>query len=160
MLSLVAPPWDAAENEGAIVAERTGGTPIWKIVLGVFVALALTGGCIAGGCILLVGSAAVGVAKKQEQQKAYIDSVSAKVDEADITGSYITIHGTITNDGDKTVRYWKVVVDFLDGAGNVVDTSMTNSLNRLRPGASEKFRVMSRSSAQRTNVRVEEVSLE
>jgi hypothetical protein len=140
------------------------GTPVWKIVLGVFGGLLLAGTCVGGACLVLIGRGALAVAdreRQQSEQSAYAEYLALKIDDVDINYGHVTLHGHVKNTGDKTVRYWKATIKFLDAEGGVLDSAFTNSLQRLGPGESVTFEVMRRDvGAKKTAWTVDEVRLE
>lgn len=59
-------------------------------------------------------------------------------------GDYIYVEGSLTNNSEKTVKYVKVKLSYLDKNGNVVDTDDTYACGSegLAPGESTKFDAM------------------
>lgn len=55
---------------------------------------------------------------------------------------YDYVRGSLKNNSDRTVTYWKVSAEFFDKKGDVIDTAFTNSMETLRPGASKRFEIM------------------
>lgn len=55
---------------------------------------------------------------------------------------YDYVRGSIKNNSDHTVCYWKVTTDFYNKKGEVIDSAFTNSGENLRPGASKRFEIM------------------
>ena len=71
-------------------------------------------------------------------------------------GSYYSyIRGRIRNDGDRTIRYFKVKAYYLDDLGNVLDTDIDNDIEDLLPGMSKEFEIMHRNNPDYNKVRVE-----
>src|SRR6266536_207323 len=121
-----------------------GGTSFWKIFFGVLAGIVVAGTCAVGGCVFLLGSAAVNVANSQQEQEAYKARMRVQDDNWRRDGDYCYVTGTVTNLGDRNVSYWKVTARFYDKSGAVIDTGWTNAAERLGPGESKKFRIMQR----------------
>jgi hypothetical protein len=139
-----------------------GGTSFWKIFFGVLAGILVAGTCAVGGCLFLVGGAAVNVAKSQQEQEAFKSKVLVKADNWSRERDYCYVNGTVTNQGDRNVSYWKVTAKFYDKGGAVIDTGWTNAGERLGPGESKKFRIMQRCDGRYVSmgVALDEVTLE
>lgn len=76
--------------------------------------------------------------------------------------NYSYIRGSVINDGDKTLRYFKVKASFLDYSDNVIDSEITIERVRLESGESKEFEIMhpSNYAYQSVRVEVEEFGLE
>jgi hypothetical protein len=139
-----------------------GGTSFWKIFFGVLAGIVVAGTCAVGGCLFLVSSAAVNVAKSQQEQAAYKDRVRVAANNWTRERDYCYVNGAVNNNGDRTVTYWKVTAKFTDASGAVIDTGYTNSAERLAPGESKTFRIMQRCDGRYKGmgVTVDEVRIE
>lgn len=132
-----------------------GGTSFWKVFFGVVAGIAVVGGCVIGACVMLLGKAAVNVAESEKARQQYATRMSVEVTEFVGERGYSHVRGSITNNGDKTVKYWRANVRFRDKAGAVIDTAMTNSLETLGPGESKNFDVMHRTDPRFKTVTVD-----
>lgn len=79
----------------------------------------------------------------------------------ELDGDYSYIKGTITNAGDKPIRYFKITAHYMDKDNKVVDTDYTNSGETLMPNMGKKFEISTKYSKEykHVNIFVEEVSL-
>ena len=79
----------------------------------------------------------------------------------ELDGDYGYVRGTVTNAGDKPIRYFKITAHYVDKDNKVVDTDFTNSGETLMPNMSKKFEITTKYSKEYKNVNifVEEVSL-
>ena len=68
-------------------------------------------------------------------------------------GSYMYLKGIARNNGTSAVGFVKVVVDWLDKDGTVLDTNFTyvTALDKLEPGAAKSFSIMSPSNSKMYN---------
>lgn len=75
-------------------------------------------------------------------------------------GDYIYIRGSVKNISEKTISYFKILAEFLDNNGNVIDSDWTNDGDDLKPNTSRKFEIMHRydSNFKRVRLEVSEVS--
>jgi hypothetical protein len=138
-------------------------TPKERRVLGWIIGLPLA--LIGVGVALVFGLAVIRVSEHQQTQESYRDQLRV-----DLTGfargddHYTYVRGTVTNTGDKTVRYWKVMCRYRDGflsTSPVIDTAYTNALETLRPGESKRFEIMhAQNGAKSVGLEVEEVQLQ
>ena len=82
-----------------------------------------------------------------------------KIAEVEIRGRYSYLEGAVVNNSNKNVEYFKVVAEYMDTYGNVVDTAYTNSGQTLRPGNQKRIRIMNKYGGNETkvNVIIEEV---
>jgi len=55
---------------------------------------------------------------------------------------YSKINGSIKNIGTKTISYFAVTAEYLSDDGKVLDTSYTNSLEKIQPGNEKRFEIM------------------
>lgn len=144
------------------------GTSFWKIFLGVLLALVVAGGCVIGACIFIVGKTTLDVSRRmataEEERRTYVAKVSVDIKkfERSGTGNFGYVGGAVTNGGDRTVTYWKVAAKFYDKKGVIVDTNMTSSLEKLRPGETKSFEMTVRWAPRFAKVaaEVDEVRLE
>ena len=74
----------------------------------------------------------------------YTKSLEVTFHDVDVERGYQHIRGAVTNNGSRTVTYWKVAVRFFDRAGAVIDKDYTNALERLGPGETKQFELMHR----------------
>lgn len=121
-----------------------GSTSFWKIFFGVLGAMVVVGGCLAGACVVLVGGAAVKMAESTKEQEDYRSRLSVQIQELVRQRGYAYVRGSVTNNGDRPVAYWKATARFRDKNGAVIDTDYTNSGETLRPGESKNFQIMHR----------------
>lgn len=79
----------------------------------------------------------------------------------ELDGDYSHIKGTVTNAGDKPIRYFKITAHYMDKDNKVVDTDYTNSGETLMPNMGKKFEISTKYSKEykHVNIFVEEVSL-
>ena len=79
----------------------------------------------------------------------------------ELDGNYSYVKGTVTNTGDKPIRYFKITAYFYDKNNKVVETDYTNSGETLMPGMGKKFEISNKYSPEykHVNIFVEEVSL-
>ncbi len=57
-------------------------------------------------------------------------------------GQFSYIDGSIQNIGEKDIRYFKIMAEYSNGDGQVLDSDFTNSNEVLKPGNKQSFRVM------------------
>lgn len=69
--------------------------------------------------------------------------------------NFCYIRGRLRNDGNKTIRYFKVKAYYLDDYGNVLDTDFDNDLDDLMPGMSKEFEIMHINNPEYKRVKVE-----
>jgi len=60
------------------------------------------------------------------------------------TDNYVYIKGRVKNTSNYNVTYFKVLVDFLDESGNILDSGYTNDSLLLKAGATREFQIMHR----------------
>lgn len=150
--------------EQATVVVKSGGA-FWKGCLGAMFGVALFFALIMGGCVLFVGSCATRMALNEQEGRNYLQCCAVgritKWQENEY-GSYETVEGSLKNDGTRTIRYWKASIQYLDAAGQVVESEMENSLTPIRPGDSQRFSAMHKKDPRVARVRVllEEIQLE
>jgi len=58
------------------------------------------------------------------------------------SNNYSYIKGSVKNIDTKPISYFEVRAEYLDDKGNVLDTSYTNSGERINPGAQKRFEIM------------------
>jgi energy-coupling factor transporter transmembrane protein EcfT len=70
-------------------------------------------------------------------------------------GGYMYLKGTARNNSTSAVEFVKVVVDWLDKDGTVLDTNFTyvTALDKLEPGAAKSFSIMTPANAKMSNFR-------
>lgn len=156
-------------ERGASVTK--GGTSFWKVFFAIVAALVVVAGCAAGACLMLLGRAAktvtTTIAESEQARQGYREKVSVSLRElARVSpgSDLVQIRGTIKNNGDRTLNFWKVTVKFKDSTGNVIDTAVTAGgfVERIKPGESKNFEIMHRFDQRfrDTTAEVEEVRLE
>ena len=52
------------------------------------------------------------------------------------------------------ITYFKLVAEYLDNSGNVLDSEYTNSINTILPGNMEEFEIMKKHNDQYKQVRI------
>ena len=57
-------------------------------------------------------------------------------------GPFSYIEGTIKNTGTEDIRYYKIMAEYSNAEGQVLDSEFTNSNARLKPGAESTFEIM------------------
>jgi hypothetical protein len=128
-------------------------------MFGVMIVLAL----IMGGCLVLVSSCATHVVKDNQNATEYGQRfVSVQVTKfANTGGSYSRVEGSVTNNGEKTITFWKVTLQYKDARESVLDSGTRLSFQTLRPGEAQKFEELHKDDPQIVNVgvRLEEVRL-
>ena len=78
-----------------------------------------------------------------------------------IKDGYIYINGSVTNQGNKTIRYYKITVKYLDENNKVVHSNYTNSTENLCPRESREFEIMNKyNNYKYSQLAVEEVRFE
>lgn len=55
---------------------------------------------------------------------------------------YSKINGSIKNIGTKPLSYFAVTAEYMGENGNVLDTSYTNSIEKVQPGNEKRFEIM------------------
>lgn len=97
----------------------------------------------------------------QENYKRFLKVVDHSWDQTS-SQNYSYIRGSVKNDGDKTVRYFKVKASFLNSSYDVIDSETTIEIQTLSPGESKEFEIMhpNNSSYHTIRVEVDEVGLE
>lgn len=75
------------------------------------------------------------------------------------TKSYKKIIGYVKNVGDIDIGYFKIIAEFLDRNGSVVDTGRTADYATIRPGNQKKFEIIQELDSSIVKVRlfIEEV---
>ena len=68
-------------------------------------------------------------------------------------GGYMYLKGTVRNTSSSAVEFVKVVVDWLDKSGTVLDTDFTyvTGLDKLEPGAAKSFFIMTPANSKMSN---------
>lgn len=115
----------------------------------------------AGWCALTISKVLTGVQARQD----YRSKLEVRLDGFARGGDrYTYVKGHVTNTGDRTVRYWKVMARYRDGfisSSPVIDTAYTNALETLRPGERKNFEIMhAQNGAKSVALEVDEVQLE
>lgn len=111
---------------------------------------------VAGGIILLlftltlpliffIGLISYHVSEMESSKAMAIARCKIEEPKANIDGNYMYFKGKIRNDGDTTVDFVKVKVEWLDDNKNVLDSDWTYAVSGegLRPGAAKTFEIMS-----------------
>lgn len=101
------------------------------------------------GCIFLAkGCADVGthMAKDQQQRSQALSALEFTGVKVTTDENWMYVKGSIRNGGSQPVKFVKVVVEWKDSAGNVVDTDWTYGVGatELAPGGSKTFEVMTK----------------
>lgn len=96
---------------------------------------------------------------KEDNYKSNIEVVSMGLE---FEGNYRYDHAYVKNNGDKTIRYFRVEAYYKDSAGNVIDTDYTNSADYLEPGMRTEIRFIHKDDIDISSVelRLTEVTLE
>ena len=55
---------------------------------------------------------------------------------------YSKINGSVKNIGTKPITYFEVTAEYSDANGKVIDTSYTNSNERINPGNEKRFEIL------------------
>ena len=100
--------------------------------------------------------------KLKEQDKEfqeYVVSPSEKLIIQDgwqftVEGDYNYIRGRVKNNITTNITYFKLVAEYLDDSGNVLDSEYTNSTNTILPGNMEEFEIMKKHNDQYKQVRI------
>jgi len=135
-----------------------------KIILGVGCGVVLAFVAILGACTVLVGKAAVDVdqAMKDQQAKkaATLAAIRIKDLDSESRSGYVTIRGRACNDGSEPAPFVKIGFEFLNSAGQVVDSSFTyaSSTDAIQPGACKEFSTMQRNSDDWSRYRAQVVN--
>ena len=110
----------------------------WKIALGVGCGILLATAALVGGCVFLFG---YGIVKQDAQRRLEIAAIEIGELEGKTRGDWYTITGTVTNTGDRRVRFVKVECDLEHRSGEIIDTDWTYAVSSegLAPGASKSF---------------------
>lgn len=78
-----------------------------------------------------------------------------------IDNGYIYINGSVTNQGNKTIKYYKITVKYLDENNKVIHSNYTNSTENLYPSESREFEIMNKYNGYKySQLVVEEVRFE
>lgn len=79
-----------------------------------------------------------------------------------IDGDYNYITGRVKNTSNKNIKYFKLVAEYMNEDGVVLDSKYTNSINTIRPGNMEEFKITKEHKNEYKQVRmfVEEVRTE
>ena len=82
------------------------------------------------------------IAEKRQQEINYINNLEIlnkdwKIDRYE----YSKITFSIKNNGNLITDYLKISVRFVDKNGNIIDSTYTNTLEKILPGASKMFEV-------------------
>lgn len=67
---------------------------------------------------------------------------------------YAYIRGSVKNIGDKPVTYFAITAEYLDDNGQVLDSTYTNSLEKIYPGNQKRFEIMHRHSQEFKKARI------
>lgn len=74
---------------------------------------------------------------------------------------HVTVESSVINNSPRTVRYWKVAIQFLDKQRRVIDSTYTNALETLPPHAEKRFKISHEiPKANRVNLTMEEVQFD
>ena len=76
---------------------------------------------------------------KYEDELVIKDDFNTKIKDG-----YIYINGSVINQGNKTISYYKIIVKYLDKNNNVIHSNYTNSIENLYPGESREFEIMNK----------------
>lgn len=57
-------------------------------------------------------------------------------------GPFSYVNGSVRNVGEKDIRYYKIMAEYGDGKGQVLDSDFTNSNEVIKPGDEQRFRIM------------------
>lgn len=74
---------------------------------------------------------------------------------------YVRIKGSVKNNGDKVISYFKITALFYDDNKNVINSEYTNSGEDLYPGAAKEFEILHKNSPEykKANLIVEEIRI-
>jgi uncharacterized protein YceK len=114
-----------------------------KIFLIIIACIILLTGCAS----YMADQAMKAVAKKKSSYSpAPIKTTSMKIVEHtwDFKGDYVIISGSVQNTGETNIRYFEVVVEYLDRNDNVIDSDYTNCAETIKPGNKKTFEIMSK----------------
>lgn len=92
--------------------------------------------------------------EREEENKREGALEVVKNTEAERRGDYIYLKGSVVNNSNKNVEYFKVLAEYKDANGNVVDTAYTNSGQTLRPGNEKRIEIMNRYGGNETDVNI------
>lgn len=127
-----------------------GGISVGKIILGVGCGVILAVVVMMGACSMLVGKAALDVdnAMKEEKSRkaAALAAITIKDVDSETRSGYVTIRGRACNDGSEPASFVKIGCDYLNEAGQVVNSDFTyaSSSDGIQPGACKEFTLMER----------------
>ncbi len=127
-------------------------------------------GRIAGGLVLLLISivvplvSVIGVSgyrigqalhEQDVQKKTALSKLAFEDVKGYPDGEYMYVEGKIRNNGNTSVTYVKVGVEYLDRNGTILDTDWTYAAgaDQLRPSAAKSFRIMTKRDPRMTNFR-------
>jgi hypothetical protein len=78
-----------------------------------------------------------------------------------IKDGYVYINGSVTNQGNKTIEYYKITVKYLDENSKVIHSNFTNSTEKLYPNESREFKIMNKYNGYKSSqLVVEEIRFE
>jgi len=177
-----------ASNQPPLVTSKLGKTAVFQFmaIAGTGVALFTPMILVSIVCLFVIATAVVSVFRSEPRRilsiicigiaafilyaasssmsttldgdRDYIEKVSNSWDQENDSG-YITIHGRVTNDGEKVLQSVKVVAAFQDDFGNTLDTDVGYVFGDVSPGDSKEYDIMHKSSPEykRILVRIDEV---
>jgi hypothetical protein len=91
-----------------------------------------------------VGRCSYHMAEHDRVSNEYMSQLSIPKWDWHRDGDYVYIKGSVKNNGNRTVRYFEVHIEFTDKSGSVIDTTYTNSGEDLAPGWSKNWNTMHR----------------
>jgi len=72
----------------------------------------------------------------------------------DVDGNYSYVKGRVKNVSNENISYFEVTAEYLDSAGQVLDSDYTNSGETLRSGNMKEFEIMHKHDSQYDKVRI------
>ncbi|HUN24597.1 MAG TPA: FxLYD domain-containing protein [Anaerolineales bacterium] len=117
--------------------------------------ITMTRGRIGGGILLLLATIAVptllffvmlgnNLIIQQEEENEALSHLSLKVTDCYHEYNYAHVEGTVTNNGDSTVKFVKIMGEIRSQNGTILDTDWTYLVGDegIRPGATKSFDIM------------------
>jgi hypothetical protein len=126
------------------------------------------------GCLLLIIVAVIlyfafntairqsALIEKKQEETEYIQKLTVLKTKWVIDDyGYSRISFSVKNNGTQTTKYVKITAQFFDKKGNIIDSTYTNTLEKIPPDAAKIFEIMHKTpkEAKKITVFVEEVVL-
>jgi hypothetical protein len=126
-----------------------------RVVSGVLMMIAVFTVAPFGSLAVFVHSVSTSIRSIQEQKTQALTKLTFEEVNGYRDGGFMYLKGTVRNNGTSAVEFVKVVVDWLDKSGTVLDTNFTyvTALDKLEPGAAKSFSIMTPANGKMSNFR-------